>query len=134
MLGVKERNSAPGKAEDGKALAPVEETPKSIAIAARGIRDDQDAAEYLSALIGDVMTQAVPVRTANTGVNAMGKLLKLVEMRQKYGDPEKTRSLHLVHRPEEETQALRKLLLKQLAELDASGEVVNKPPEGSRKE
>ena len=76
-----------GKVQDGKALVKIP-TPLSVEIASRGIRNDQNAGDFLSALIGDVMTEAVAPRLANTSINAMGKLLKVVEMREKFGRPE----------------------------------------------
>lgn len=122
-MGQDKRQTATGNGAPAKALAAVE-TPASVAIASRGIRDDQDAAEYLTSLIGDVMTEKVPVRIANTGINAMGKLLKLVDMRQKYGSPEKTRSIRLVQ-DEVVTEApssddRRRALLEELAAIDAA--------------
>jgi hypothetical protein len=113
----KEVSAGTGNAPDGKALAALE-TPKSVQIAAEGIRDDRQAAEFLSALIGYVLTQSVTVRTANTAVNGMGKLLKLVEMRQKYGDPDKSRALHLLP-PRDGREQRRAALQRELAELDA---------------
>lgn len=94
-MGQQQCKAATKPAENGAPLAPAE-VPRSVSIASSGIRDDQDAAEFLSAVIGDVMTQSVSVRIANTSVNALGKLLKLVDMRHRYGDPEKARSLQLV--------------------------------------
>ena len=93
-MDIASNHQAPGKSPDGETVAA---EPKSVGIASRGIRTDRDAAEYLSALIGDVMTQTVPTRVASTGVNAMGKLLKVVEMRHKYGNPEdQSRTLQLL--------------------------------------
>lgn len=78
--------TADGKVPHGEALAA--SPSKSVQIASGGIRTARDAGNFLSALIGDVMTEAVPARLANTSVNAMGKLLKVVEMQHKYGKPE----------------------------------------------
>ena len=94
------------------------EVPKSVGIASRGIRTDRDAREFLSAIIGDVMTQEVHIRQANTAVNAMGKMLKLVEICQKYGDPESKRHLQLVGDDTPSIEVRRQQLLAELAELD----------------
>lgn len=121
-MGRSSSDCAPAR-EGADSAAVVKEAPRSVEIASSGIRDDHQAAEYLSALIGDVMTDRVSVRIANTGVNAMGKLLKLVEMRQKYGQPENARSLDLVgggtRKPTRREQ-----LMRELEELDASEKVV----------
>lgn len=76
-----------GKNPHGPSLAPTP-APRSVEIASSGIRTAHDAASFLSAIIGDVMTEAVPVRIANCGINAMGKLLKVAELQQRYGKVE----------------------------------------------
>lgn len=100
------------------------EAPRSVGIASRGIRTAGDAANFLSALIGDVMTEAVPTKIANTACNGMGKLLKVVDMQQRYGKPkdgEPEKMLVLAdptdaRRAAEQTE--REQLLARLAELD----------------
>ena len=128
------RNSAPDSKQADRNQAPTEpEAPaRSVAIASSGLRTDTDAAEFLSALIGDLMTQAVPVRIGTASINAVGKMLKLVELRQKYGDPEKQRSLELVSSREDHVAERRKALLRQLSDLDASGVVLDQTKAAAR--
>ena len=129
----KSNSTAAKQVDGGAAVAAPQEPPRSVAIASSGIRTDQQAGEFLSALIGDLMTQAIPVRIGTASINALGKMLKLVELRQKYGDPEKARSLELVASSREESiKARRQSLLAQLADLDASGKVVDGSTAGSR--
>lgn len=125
------------KTEDGKALA-TPSTPRSVEIASRGIRNDQNAGDFLSALIGDVMTEAVAPRLANTSINAMGKLLKVVEMREKFGRPEGVDKGLVLSGPVNTVEQRRQRLLEEkealaahnaaveaeLAGLNASGKVV----------
>lgn len=106
---------------DGAAVAPIQ-IPRSIQIASSGICTDRQAGEWLSALIGDVMTEVVPTRIAGTCVNAMGKMLKLVEMRHKYGQPEaQGKDLRLIPEPnncDDARENKRKALLRELAALE----------------
>lgn len=98
------------------------EAPKSVQIASKGIRTAPDASEFLSALIGDTMTEAVPVRIANTSVNAMGKLLKVAELQLRYGKVKGENTpdqLVLVKDREPDCkEQKRQELLRQLNELD----------------
>jgi hypothetical protein len=41
----------------------------------------------MSALIADIMTARITPQVSNAAVNAGGKLLKVVEMQHKYGQP-----------------------------------------------
>lgn len=101
--------------------------PKSVKIASSGITTDQDAASFLSALIGDTLTNKVPVREANATINAMGKMLKLVELRHRYGSADGNGgSLKLVEElepvPETEQDRCKRIrkeeLLRELAALE----------------
>ena len=119
-----ERNStlaveAPHAAETAPALPA-----RSVQIASSGICTDRDAADFLSALIGDVMSGAVPTRVASTSVNAMGKLLKVVEMRHKYGNPEDQSRVLELTREADPRASKRQQLLRELAALDASSATV----------
>lgn len=116
----------PGReGENGEAVAPVE-VPRSVQIASRGVRDDASAFDFLSALIADVMTDKVHHRTANTTINALGKMQKLADMRLRYGKQAAphaggdvlavTPAPALVHA--EETREQKRLrLLRELAEM-----------------
>lgn len=109
----------------------VVEIPRSVQIASSGIRNDRHAGEYLSALLGDMMADKVSVRVGNACNNTMGKLLKLVELRQKYGSPENSKAIELVP-PEPANASRREKLLQELSELDASDDVVNETAGAAR--
>jgi hypothetical protein len=59
--------------------------PRSVAIAAKGIRTSGDFANLMSSLMTDVLTGEITPQVTNAAVNAGGKLLKMVEMEMKYG-------------------------------------------------
>lgn len=59
---------------------------RSVAVASGGIYTADDAANFLSALIGDVMTGAVPEKTANSACGAMRGLLRVVDMKERYAN------------------------------------------------
>ena len=59
--------------------------PRSLAIAANGIRTSGDFANMMSALMSDLIEGRVTPQTGNATCNAGGKLLKVVEMSYKYG-------------------------------------------------
>lgn len=59
--------------------------PRSQVIAERGIKTDLDFADLMSALMSDVIAGTVTPGIANATCNAGGKLLRIVELRQKYG-------------------------------------------------
>ena len=62
-----------------------QETPRSLAIAAKGIRTSRDFANMMSALMSDIIDGRVSPEVGNATCNAGGKLLKVVEMQHKYG-------------------------------------------------
>lgn len=116
-----ERPKANGASAPAQAVGAVEAVPRSQAIINQGLRTDKECAEYLTALMADMQNATVPVRVGNACLNGVGKLLKLVDMRQRYGDPEKSRTLQLVpESPEEVIDHRRQELMRQLAELDAA--------------
>ena len=59
--------------------------PRSLAIAQGGIKTDRDFSALMSALMSDLIDGSVTPGVGNATVNAGGKLLKVVEMRLKYG-------------------------------------------------
>lgn len=61
--------------------------PKSLKIAKRGIVTATDFSRVMAVLITDVVEGTISPQTANAAVNAGGKLLKVVEMKYKYGSP-----------------------------------------------
>lgn len=56
-------------------------------IAKQGIQTGGDFALMMSALMSDVVEGKIAPQVANATTNAGGKLLKIVEMTQKYGIP-----------------------------------------------
>ena len=70
----------------------VEESPeasssKCLAIASRGVKTGSQFAALMSATISDLITGAITPQVGNAICNAGGKLLKVVEMQQKWGAP-----------------------------------------------
>ena len=61
------------------------EVPRSLALARKGVRTDRDFSAMMSALMSDLIEGSVTPAVGNAAVNAGGKLLKVVEMRLKYG-------------------------------------------------
>ena len=59
--------------------------PKSLAFAEAGIHTAQQVAGLMSALMTDLLNGSVTPGIGNATCNAGGKLLKMVELNQKYG-------------------------------------------------
>lgn len=59
--------------------------PLSTEIARRGINTDADFAAVFTALIGDTLSGAINPNVTNAACNSAGKVLKMFELRQKYG-------------------------------------------------
>lgn len=59
--------------------------PQSLALAERGVRTGTDFANLMSTLMSDLIAGRMTPQTGNAVCNAGGKLLKLVEMKHKYG-------------------------------------------------
>ena len=59
--------------------------PRSLGIAAKGIKTGHDFANLMSALMSDLIEGRVTPSVGNSTCNAGGKLLKVVEMSYKYG-------------------------------------------------
>lgn len=59
--------------------------PRSLAIFERGIKTGEEFASGMSALMSDVISGSVTPQIANSVCNAGGKLLKVVEMAQRWG-------------------------------------------------
>jgi hypothetical protein len=60
-------------------------SPRSLPIAKKGITTDRDFSALMSAIMSDLIEGTVTPSVGNATVNAGGKLLKVVEMRLKYG-------------------------------------------------
>lgn len=61
--------------------------PRSLKTAERGIRSGADFATFMSSLISDIISRRVTPDVGNAACNAGGKLLKVVEMQYRYGNP-----------------------------------------------
>lgn len=59
--------------------------PKSLAIFSAGILTSRDFAKGMSCLMSDLIGGRITPQVGNAVVNAGGKLLKVVEMQQRYG-------------------------------------------------
>jgi hypothetical protein len=66
-------------------VAKQEERALCIGIAERGIRTSTDFANLMSAMMSDLAVGRLTPQVGNAMCNAGGKLLKVVEMQQKYG-------------------------------------------------
>lgn len=64
---------------------PKKATPRTLAIAQRGISTGADFANMMSALMSDIIEGRIDPIVANATCNAGGKLLKVVEMQLRYG-------------------------------------------------
>jgi hypothetical protein len=60
-------------------------TPKSIALAERGIHTGSEFASVMSALLTDTIAGRIDPQVSNAVCNISGKLLKVVELQYKYG-------------------------------------------------
>lgn len=60
----------------------------SLAYAAKGITTGHDFANFMSALMSDLIAGRVSPGIGNAACNAGGKLLKVVEMQLRYGTQE----------------------------------------------
>jgi hypothetical protein len=60
-------------------------TPRSLAIAERGINTGHQFSALMSAIMSDLLSGSVTPAIANASCNAGGKLLKMVELQMKYG-------------------------------------------------
>jgi len=59
--------------------------PKALLCAAKGIKTSRDFANYMAALMTDLVQGKITPSTANAACNAGGKLLRVVEMELKHG-------------------------------------------------
>lgn len=74
----KKNNGGHRKADKPKAV-------QSLAVANKGITTGHDFANFMSALMSDLISGKVSPGVGNAACNAGGKLLKVVEMQMKYG-------------------------------------------------
>jgi hypothetical protein len=72
--------------EESRGIEPQNDsTPRSLAIAERGIRTGHDFANLMSAVMSDLIAGRMTPSVGNAACNAGGKLLKVVEMSHKLG-------------------------------------------------
>ena len=76
------KSSAAAPQTDLPAEAPIA---RSVLVAQKGIRTSADFMNFMSELITDLGNETVRPEIANAQCNAGGKLLKMVELEQKYG-------------------------------------------------
>ena len=69
------------------ATVPAKRRPRSLDLAAKGIQTDKDFAKFMSSLMSDIIEGTVTPGVGNAACNAGGKLLKIVELKYKYGTP-----------------------------------------------
>ncbi len=75
------------KTAEKKSASLAKRRPQCLQIAKQGIQTGGDFALMMSALMSDVVEGKIAPQVANATTNAGGKLLKVVEMTQKYGIP-----------------------------------------------
>jgi len=61
------------------------EKAKCLTIAERGIRTSRDVKELLASLVSDLLAGRVTIKIFDSLCNAIGKLLTLVELEQRFG-------------------------------------------------
>lgn len=59
--------------------------PQSLAVANNGVKTGSDFANLMSNLMSDLISGKITPQVGNAVCNAGGKLLKIVEMKHKYG-------------------------------------------------
>ena len=76
--------------------AKVQRPPRSLVIFEQGIETGRQFASGMSALMTDLISGDITPQIANAVCNAGGKLLKVVELEQRYGrrDPDKDDGAH----------------------------------------
>ncbi len=82
---VADRISKPTTNGHGKSNDERHQQPRSAVFAENGVRTDAEFAGMMSALMSDVLQGRITPSVCNAATNAGGKLLKVVEMQQKYG-------------------------------------------------
>lgn len=62
-------------------------TPRAAKVASDGVKTSREFASMMSTLMVDILENRIDPRAANAVCNAGGKLLRMVELEHKYGDP-----------------------------------------------
>lgn len=82
--------AAPARSKKGN-------TPKSVAIFEEGVKTSADFCKGMSLLMGDLITGRVTSSVGNAIVNAGGKMLKAIELKERFGrTPKQTETRELV--------------------------------------
>ena len=76
-----------GKDGGGEGTGEVSTPARCVAIAEELVTTDHSMARFLSAMLADLASGRVDVKTGNAMSNVVGKQLKLVELRHRYGKP-----------------------------------------------
>lgn len=74
-----------GMATSARKTGGSKKVPQSLQIAGKGVKTGTDSANLMSCLMSDLISGKVTPQIGNAVCNAGGKLLKVVEMKQKYG-------------------------------------------------
>ena len=61
-------------------------TPNCLAIGERGVKTAQDFAQFMSAMMGDVITGRLSCNKAAAATRSGAALLKVIEMQYRYGN------------------------------------------------
>jgi hypothetical protein len=85
MVSGRTREIKPGEANHEGSEGGCPSVARSVEIGSQGVKTAADFAALMSALMSDLLSGRVTPQTGNAVVNAGGKLLKVVEMRLKYG-------------------------------------------------
>jgi hypothetical protein len=101
------------KTNRGPAKVRTKPQPRSLAVSLRGLRNGNDLARLMAALISDTLDGAVSSNVGGVVVAAASRLLKVNEMRLKYGEVSGGKRLDLVlvageGEPEEKPRPKRK--------------------------
>ena len=82
---------------DNKGIPETQGPPNCLAISERGIRTDRDFAQFMSAVMGDVIAGRLSTTKATTATRAGAAMLKVIEMRHRYGSGDDgAKSLRLI--------------------------------------
>jgi len=75
----------------------IQEPPNCLVISERGIKTDRDFAQFMSAVMGDVIAGRLSTTKATTATRAGAAMLKVIEMRHRYGSGDDgAKSLRLI--------------------------------------
>jgi len=84
-MATTKRNGTGNGGGGGSSTPPVPSAARSLLIASRGVKTSRDFAGLMSSLMGDLLQGSVSAGIGNAVCNAGGKLLKVIEMEERYG-------------------------------------------------